>query len=485
MKPLMYLLPKLLSLILLLGTWPTMAHDAQPVDIITMHNGDIYHGTVTQEFFDLETDFGRLSIPYARIAHLHNENSTTHIHTRDGSLITGTLVQEQFTVMRRFETSLPLHNHDIATIEFGPWPQPRTVRHGADLITFTNGDHLRLDILTDPWMLKHEDGLKLLPGKRIQTLDLEQRDLPDSAPALMVRFNGHEAPLLGELMNSHIDVRTFKQALAIPPALIERISLKHFHRNQAFNGPPRAPYLRDRFRDGSLGPELVIVRGGQFQRGDLQGDGDSDEQPATLTTLPGPFAISTHEITFEEFDRFCESTRHPKPDDGGWGRGRRPVINVNWQEALDYTRWLSAMTGHTYRLPTDAEWEYAARGGSSTRYWWGNENERARAICTGCGSLWDGEKSAPVGRFAPNPYGLFDMLGNVWEWVGDCYHDRFAEAPADGSVLDKPGCGKRVIRGGAWSFPAREMRSANRWRDFPSRRSDDTGFRVARELRYE
>ncbi|MCB1869259.1 MAG: SUMF1/EgtB/PvdO family nonheme iron enzyme, partial [Gammaproteobacteria bacterium] len=95
---------------------------------------------------------------------------------------------------------------------------------------------------------------------------------------------------------------------------------------------------------------------------------------------------------------------------------------------------------------------------------------------------WDGEKSSPVGKFEPNPFGLHDTAGNVFEWVADCWNDSFAEAPADGSALEKPGCGVRVIRGGAWSFPVKEIRSANRWRDFQSRRSDDTGFRVVREL---
>ena len=106
----------------------------------------------------------------------------------------------------------------------------------------------------------------------------------------------------------------------------------------------------------------------------------------------------------------------------------------------------------------------------------------ARANCEGCGSLWDGEKTAPVGRFSANAFGLHDTAGNVFEWVADCYHNTFEHAPANGAALDKPGCGKRVIRGGAWSFPPKEIRSANRWRDFPARRSDDTGFRVVREI---
>ncbi len=200
-------------------------------------------------------------------------------------------------------------------------------------------------------------------------------------------------------------------------------------------------------------------------------------------TLSKPFAMGLYEVTFEEYDRFCSATGCDRPDDGEWGRGRHPVINVSWEEAVAYTKWLSEKTGHTYRLPTDAEWEYAAKGGTTTKFWWGDDVGVAKANCAQCGSIWDAEKTARVGKFPPNPYGLHDTAGNVFEWTADCYHSSFAEAPADGSPLEKePGCGKRVIRGGAWSFPPKEIRSTNRWRDFPTRRSDDTGFRVVREI---
>jgi formylglycine-generating enzyme required for sulfatase activity len=239
--------------------------------------------------------------------------------------------------------------------------------------------------------------------------------------------------------------------------------------------------FRDRMVDGTPGPEMIALSGGEYLRGDSSGDGDNDEKPPR-PVKPGPFAIGTFEVTFEEYDQFCDATGHPRPDDEGWGRGRRPVINVSWQDAKAFTDWLSSKTRQIYRLPSDAEWEYAARAGTRSRFWWGNEPGTARANCEGCGSLWDGEKTARVGKFRANPYGLHDTAGNVFEWVADCYHDSFANAPIDGSALDKPGCGKRVIRGGAWSFPPREIRSANRWRDFPSRHSDDTGFRIVREL---
>jgi formylglycine-generating enzyme required for sulfatase activity len=230
-----------------------------------------------------------------------------------------------------------------------------------------------------------------------------------------------------------------------------------------------------------MGPRLIALGGGAFSRGDLQGDGDGDEQPPVKVQL-APFAIGIYEVTFDEYDQFCEDTGYPKPDDQAWGRGSRPVVNVSWEDAKAYLEWLSRRTEQRYRLPTDAEWEYAARAGTSSRYWWGNEPAPYRANCAECSSLWDGEKSAPVGRFLPNPFGLHDTAGNVFEWVEDCWVDNFSELSLDGKVPDQTACGKRVIRGGAWSFPVKEVRSANRWRDFPSRSSDDTGFRVVREL---
>lgn len=275
--------------------------------------------------------------------------------------------------------------------------------------------------------------------------------------------------------------------LSMPMRALDRISFQVGTLEGTEKKPAPGPLqagnrrFRDHLRDGTPGPEMMRLEGGMSIRGDLKGDGDSDERPPTEIEIK-EFAIGVYEVTFEEYDRFCVSTGCRLPDDQGWGRGRRPVVNVTWDMANAFTRWLSRQTGDRYRLPTDAEWEYAARGGTKTRFWWGDEPDVARSNCAECGSLWDGEKTSRVGRFNPNPFGLHDTAGNVFEWVADCWSDDFSQAPKDGSALEKPECGVRVIRSGAWSFPQREVRSANRWRNFQSRRSDDTGFRVAREL---
>ncbi len=164
------------------------------------------------------------------------------------------------------------------------------------------------------------------------------------------------------------------------------------------------------------GPTMVEIPAGSFRMGDLQGDGDPDEVPVHIVRIQKPFAIGRYEVTFDEYDQFASVTKRKLPNDRGWGRGRRPVINISWQDAVEYTKWLSEQTGKRYRLPTEAEWEYAARGGKETTYWWGKDLLKGTANCNGCGSQWDGEQTAPVGSFKPNPFGLYDTAGNVWEW---------------------------------------------------------------------
>ncbi len=185
--------------------------------------------------------------------------------------------------------------------------------------------------------------------------------------------------------------------------------------------------------------------------GDIQGAGDKDEQPVHPVEIQKPFKVGRYEVTFEEYDRFALATGRGLPNDWRWGKGRQPVVDVSWDDAVAYAKWLSKQTGKRYRLPTEAEWEYAARAGTETNYWWGNDLIRDMAICDGCGSRWDNKQTAPVGSFKPNALGLYDTAGNVWEWVEDCYHDNFKGAPSNGRGWFNESGGQclRVIRGGS------------------------------------
>jgi formylglycine-generating enzyme required for sulfatase activity len=258
------------------------------------------------------------------------------------------------------------------------------------------------------------------------------------------------------------------------------------------------------FRDCADCPPMVVIPPGRFRIGSTDGDPDERKGPeVTVNTL----AVGRHEITFAEYDACVAAGGCTyRPGDWGWGRGQRPVILVTWHDANAYARWLSARTGQEYRLLTESEWEYAARGRTdrvSTRWFWGDDpaaqcryangaDQTARdtepemapwrhipAIFAACA---DGHgHTSPVGTFDANGFGLFDMAGNVWEWVQDCYVDNYRDLPADGSARREPAtCASRVLRGGSWGSDPRNLRSADRFRYHPDDRNYGFGFRVAR-----
>ncbi|OUD15753.1 hypothetical protein TPSD3_01630 [Thioflexithrix psekupsensis] len=240
--------------------------------------------------------------------------------------------------------------------------------------------------------------------------------------------------------------------------------------------PKSGDTFQDKLKDGSLAPEMVIVPAGKFMMGS---NDDNNEKPIHDVTITKPFALGKYQVTFEDYDKYCKATGTSKPNDNGWGRGKRPVINVSWNDAQKYCQWLSQQTGEAYRLPTEAEWEYACRAGTTTRYWWGDEIGKNKANCDGCGSRWGNQQTAPVGSFKPNPFGLYDMHGNVWEWCQDGWHGDYKGAPTDGSAWEG-GDGMRVLRGGSWSNLPSNLRSALRSRNSPDYSFYNLGFRVVR-----
>ena len=241
------------------------------------------------------------------------------------------------------------------------------------------------------------------------------------------------------------------------------------------------------FRDCPSCPEMVVVPAGSFMMGSPPGEKGRTrtdaEGPVHRVTISAPFAVAKYEMTFAEWDAcVAEGGCRHRPDDQGWGRGNRPVINVSWEDAKSYVQWLSAKTGKAYRLLSESEWEYAARAGTSTRYSWGDETGRNRANCTGCGSRWQNIKTAPVGSFAANGFGLHDMHGNVWEGVEDCWNDSYRGAPSDGGAWLSGECDTRVFRGGSWNVLSGYMGAALRAGGGTGNRNNIIGFRIARTL---
>jgi formylglycine-generating enzyme required for sulfatase activity/tetratricopeptide (TPR) repeat protein len=272
------------------------------------------------------------------------------------------------------------------------------------------------------------------------------------------------------------------------------------------NNGPNAPKetaassldFRDRLKDGSLGPKMVWIPAGRFRMGDIQGDGDDDEKPVHEVSV-ARFAMSQYEVRVGEFWQFVNATGYKTEAEkgdgcysykGGWKKLKEanwlnsylsqnenhPVVCVSWNDANAYAKWLSEETGQKYRLPTEAEWEYAARAGTETKYWWGNEIGFNKANCWKdfCGDSF--EYTAPVGSFTPNPFGLYDTVGNVWEWTCSEYEDKYE----GNENSHKENASLGVIRSGSWYNEPRYVRVMNRNRTLDINRYVNVGFRLAR-----
>ena len=246
--------------------------------------------------------------------------------------------------------------------------------------------------------------------------------------------------------------------------------------------PEPGEAFSDLLGSGEPGPEMVVIPAGEFVMGCFGtpppfpgAECHPREEPVHRVEIRRQFAVSKYEVTFDDYDRFVGAAT--RGDDRGWGRGRRPAIGVSWPDAQAYVEWLSKETGEAYRLLSEAEWEYVARAGSTGRMDWGYN----KANCGHCGSRWDSKQTAPAGSFPANPWGVHDMLGNVAEWVEDCWNGNYAGAPSDGTAWTGGDCEKRVVRGGSWLTggpPGAPIRS--RWP--ASLRAEIVGFRIARTL---
>jgi formylglycine-generating enzyme required for sulfatase activity len=241
---------------------------------------------------------------------------------------------------------------------------------------------------------------------------------------------------------------------------------------------PVAAKTGEAFRDCDDCLEMIVVPAGTFPMGSPA----EFENPVHVVRIEKPFAIGKHEVTFAEWDRCVDEggCKH-RPDARDWGRENRPVINVSWTDAKEFAAWMSQKTGQVYRLPTEAEWEYAARGGVNTPYWWGRDIGVKQANCRDC-KVDNAQQTLPVGSFKPNPYGLHDTAGNAAEWVEDCWNDNYRGAPTNGRAWETGQCRLRVLRGGAFDSQARYLRSQSRFRYDADVRFSANGFRLVREL---
>lgn len=256
----------------------------------------------------------------------------------------------------------------------------------------------------------------------------------------------------------------------------------------------RALEPRDSFKECDRCPEMVMIPAGKLTMGSPHGEPDRgpEEGPQHTVVFAKPFAVGRFAVTFEEWDACVAAggCGGYTPSDEGWGRGRRPVINVSWDDAKAYVAWLSGRTGRNYRLLSEAEREYVTRAGTTTPFWWGASLSAAQANYNGSvasAASVAGEyrrQTVPVDTFGPNPFGLYQVHGNVYDWVEDCFNESYQGAPSDGSAWMTGDCYRRAHRGGSWYSNPWALRSAARNRNFSITRFDFIGFRVARPLAF-
>jgi formylglycine-generating enzyme required for sulfatase activity/serine/threonine protein phosphatase PrpC len=239
--------------------------------------------------------------------------------------------------------------------------------------------------------------------------------------------------------------------------------------------------FQDGLKDGGKAPMMVVIPAGSYEMGSSSSSRFTDERPKHTVRIKS-FAVSKHEVTFAEYDKFATATKRKPPDDLYMDRETHPAVFIQWDDAYYYAKWLSEQTGKKYRLLSESEWEYAASGGKKTPFWWGYDEEPNRAHCFGCETGLDPRKPAKIGSFAANPYGLHDTAGNVSEWVSDCWHENYEGAPGDNETWEGGDCSYRGVRGGAYISPAQSIRSSKRDKLKSDAGYDHVGIRIALEL---
>jgi formylglycine-generating enzyme required for sulfatase activity len=336
--------------------------------------------------------------------------------------------------------------------------------------------------LTEDLFFKPALGGPVAPPPRVNEVERAWAAMKDSGSIAALqafrRQYGAANPIYDQLAEARID--------GLKVALLQQEEKRRKPAEEVDMKPGRV------FRDCAECPEMVVVPAGSFMMGTPASEErrDQNERPQHRVTFARPFAVGKFEVTFAEWDACvaaggCSHRPGDKgPSDKGWGRGRRPVIDVSWENiTMEYLPWLSRKAGKTYRLMSEAEWEYAARAGTTTSFSTGGTITTEQANFDGRrdGGVYR-EETVQVGSFPPNAFGLHDMHGNVWEWVQDCWNQNYSGAPGDGSAWTTGDCSRRVIRGGAWHLSPALLRSADRLKYPAHARWFYGGFRVGRTL---
>jgi formylglycine-generating enzyme required for sulfatase activity len=327
--------------------------------------------------------------------------------------------------------------------------------------------------------------------KRLAAVQALLRERADAAKLEAMRRQAEESAQRLEMARQQETRYRAEGRIRIEAALVQPAGLEWFL--------PGAGKIEG-FKDAEFAPQMVVVPAGSFMMGAPPGEPQrSDaEGPQHKVTFARPFAMGRYAVSFDEWDaaqrdkdwQAVTGRAARSPKDYGWGRTDRPAIDVDWDDAKAYTKWLSAKTGKDYRLPSEAEWEYACRAATATPFWWGSAITPEQANYDGnyvyAGGGQKGEyrqETLPVKSFEPNSWGLYQVHGNVWEWCEDVWHNSYIGAPTDGSAwTTEDGSRQRVLRGGSWYMYSQELRAASRSRLDTTYRDYGIGFRVARTL---
>ena len=462
------------------------------VDILLLRNGDKLTGTVMNESFSIRTSYAHIVIESKYIAGINLEGGANNIEsiiTVNNNRFSGFIDDAFISFKLTNGPQLEIRREKVLKIVFRQRPQETTGMKWRQFMQLKNGDYFHGQILTKDITISTTYAKIPLDFATTESITL----IGDANPLTTVKMTNGDT-VQGILETEDIEIEL--DVGSVIEVYQDRIDRIFFKEGYVPDGIPSI-VTSSSVAKGNF----ILVEKGSFTMGDT--DGASDEKPTHKVTFTYNFYIGKYEVTFDEYDAFCSATGKSKPNDQGWGRGSRPVINVTWWDAIDYCNWLSekeklpkaydsngnlldkdgrVTTDITkvlgYRLPTEAEWEFAARGGNKSRGY-----QYAGSSTVGDVAWYDsnsGGKTQEVGKKAPNELGIYDMSGNVWEWCSDWYGNYSSSAQTN--PYNSTAGSDRVFRGGSWNDLAALSRVAFRYSVSPSIASYSLGFRIARTV---
>ena len=465
------------------------------VDILLLRNGDKLTGTVVNESFSIRTSYAHIVIESKYIAGINLEGGANNIEsiiTVNNNRFSGFIDDAFISFKLTGGPQLEIRREKVLKIVFRQRPQETTGMKWRQSMVLKNGDYFHGQILTQNIIISTTYAKIPLNFATTESITL----IGDANPLTIVKMtNGDSVQGILETEDIQIELDV-GSVIEVYQDRIDRIFFKEGY------VPDSIPSIVMSSSVAAKG-NFVLVEKGSFTMGDTWGGGDSDEKPTHKVTFTYDFYIGKYETTFDEYDAFCSATGRSKPDDKGWGRGQRPVINVSWWDAIAYCNWLSEKeklpkaydnNGNLldkdgkvttdpskvvgYRLPTEAEWEYAARGGNKSKGYKYSGSDNVGDVA------WysenSGKKTQEVGKKAPNELGIYDMSGNVWEWCSDWYGSYSSSAQTN--PYNSTAGSYRVIRGGSWYSNVTYVRVANRDDYSPTSAKYSLGFRIARTV---